>query len=382
MKQRHVVLILILILGTFVASPLWGMEALARATDILEKWTSFHWGRDCLVWLVHYPEELIEPWVDAESTRVAMSSQEKEAYKKAFVDQLHIEETESFLVTIYSFGVKPLLLHPFSEAISMLLPDGTRIQPLSYELKFDEPINGVVQGLVFFPRQNVPVFSIAMKGMGISDESIFEFAAAKENDRNTETVAVAEQSKKKERVVIELPPLKEGSKEEKKEKEEQKTEKVVKAEIEKIEEPFVPVVPPVKIDLSGYEPLTKEEEEKIDTSSVDTKSLKESALEKSSELGADKEKVLEEFLAHWQKGNVEEMYDLLSTDAKKMWNIGSFKKDVESKNMRVPLSGGYSVEWNGEQARITSVQKLLFVRTLRKMTISMVGEKDGWRVQW
>lgn len=382
MKQRHVVLILILILGTFVASPLWGMEALARATDILEKWTSFHWGRDCLVWLVHYPEELIEPWVDAESTRAAMSSQEKEAYKKAFVDQLRIEETESFLVTIYSFGVKPLLLHPFSETISMLLPDGTRIQPLSYELKFDEPINGVVQGLVFFPRQNVPVFSIAMKGMGISDESIFEFAAAKENDRNTETVAVAEQSKKKERVVIELPPLKEGSKEEKKEKEEQKTEKVVKAEIEKIEEPFVPVVPPVKIDLSGYEPLTKEEEEKIDTSSVDTKSLKESALEKSSELGADKEKVLEEFLAHWQKGNVEEMYDLLSTDAKKMWNIGSFKKDVESKNMRVPLSGGYSVEWNGEQARITSVQKLLFVRTLRKMTISMVGEKDGWRVQW
>ncbi len=29
---------------------------------ILERWTVTHWGRNCFVWIVHYPEELVDPW--------------------------------------------------------------------------------------------------------------------------------------------------------------------------------------------------------------------------------------------------------------------------------------------------------------------------------
>ncbi|GAB1398759.1 hypothetical protein MASR1M66_02110 [Aminivibrio sp.] len=35
-------------------------DPVTRATAILERWTSFHWGRGHLVWIVHYPER--GPW--------------------------------------------------------------------------------------------------------------------------------------------------------------------------------------------------------------------------------------------------------------------------------------------------------------------------------
>ncbi|MDR1049206.1 MAG: hypothetical protein LBL51_05570, partial [Synergistaceae bacterium] len=41
-------------------------NAFEETVRILEDRTVFHWGRDCLVWVVHYPEEIVEPWVESE----------------------------------------------------------------------------------------------------------------------------------------------------------------------------------------------------------------------------------------------------------------------------------------------------------------------------
>ena len=106
-KIRNGILSLLAVL-LFSAAPAAGSDAIGEATAILERWTSFHWGRDCLVWIVHYPEELVDPWVESEAARGGMSDGEREEYRKAFVSELRIADTEPFLVTVYAFGPRPL----------------------------------------------------------------------------------------------------------------------------------------------------------------------------------------------------------------------------------------------------------------------------------
>ena len=40
-----------------------------KVSNILDKWTVFRWGTDNLAWLVHYPEELVDPYVQLETAR-------------------------------------------------------------------------------------------------------------------------------------------------------------------------------------------------------------------------------------------------------------------------------------------------------------------------
>ncbi len=172
--RKFLALLCVLLLpnGVFAAE-----SPVEEATAILERWTSFHWGRDCIVWVVHYPEELVTPWVEAEAARSGMSQEEKDEYRRSFVKELRIAETEPFLMTVYAFGPKPLSLAPLSGSMLLSLPDGQSIAPTSYEKKFDEPLTGVVQGLVFFPKQPDKRFVVMVKGLGIRGEQEFAFAA-------------------------------------------------------------------------------------------------------------------------------------------------------------------------------------------------------------
>ncbi|PKL02295.1 MAG: hypothetical protein CVV55_05180, partial [Synergistetes bacterium HGW-Synergistetes-2] len=77
-----------------LSAPAFGSDSIVEATSILERWTAFHWGRDCLVWLVHYPEELVDPWVAAEAARSGMSEAESAQYRASFTSELRIVDTE------------------------------------------------------------------------------------------------------------------------------------------------------------------------------------------------------------------------------------------------------------------------------------------------
>ncbi len=173
-KIRRLYLFLPVLLVLF-AAPAAGSDAIGEATAILERWTSFHWGRDCLVWIVHYPEELVDPWVDSEAARGGMSEGEREEYRKAFVSELRIGDTEPFLVTIYAFGPRPLDFGGFASSVRLVTKNGDAVPPLSYEGKFDQPVSGIVQGLVFFPKQRDKEFSVAMRRLGVVEEQLFSF---------------------------------------------------------------------------------------------------------------------------------------------------------------------------------------------------------------
>ncbi len=173
-RVRHVFrwgMFLILMASPVMASPL------EDAVDILEANTSFHWGRDCLVWFVHYPESLVDPWVESDALIKGYSAEQKEAYKRSFREQLRIGHAESFLMTVYNFGPKPLNLGGIGNAVSLAARNGQRFSPMSYEKKLDQPISGVVQGLVFFPKQDGP-FDLMVKGLGIRSEQVFAFSGA------------------------------------------------------------------------------------------------------------------------------------------------------------------------------------------------------------
>ena len=81
-SAERLLLAMILTAGIFFASSQ-GAEITAQdqTIRILERWTSAHWGQDCFVWVVHYPEELAGPWAESEALRAGMTEAEQERFR-------------------------------------------------------------------------------------------------------------------------------------------------------------------------------------------------------------------------------------------------------------------------------------------------------------
>lgn len=333
-------------------------DPVADATGILERWTSFHWGRDCLVWVVHYPEELVEPWVEAEAARGGLSGAEREDYRKAFKAELRMENAEPFLVTIYAFGPRPLDLGGFAEAVNLVGSDGARQKPLSYERKFDEPLSGIVQGLVFFPKQRDKDFSVAIRHLGVVDEQLFTFNIPPE----TPSAVAALPEVQKEVVVVDLPPA-------------PKKEPASPKPPAKPEPPLPPPPPVVQpIELAEMQPRPAVEP-------LPERPPKDDLAEKVVFISRDK--TLDKFVQYWINGDTAKMYGLLSSATKTLLNEGEFGKQVAATGLRPSLRDGYKVQWlEGDRAKIITAQKMLLFRTLRSKAVSLVNEDKIWKVTW
>ena len=197
----------ILVVIIIAASNFFCVEKIFAASDpfndtirILERWTATHWGQDCFVWIVHYPEELINPWVEAEAIRAGLSQSQQESYKENFISELQIDKSETFLVSIYSFGVKPVDLNPVRDNIALILDSGERVKPTRFDASLEDPSRGVIQGLVFFPKQIQKNYSISLNGMG-RNERLFTFAPLE----TAPAPVIREPENKPELVVVNLP---------------------------------------------------------------------------------------------------------------------------------------------------------------------------------
>ncbi len=163
-RPKLLLLAVIIAAGNFFSSAFAAeFNPFDETTRILERSTSAHWGQDCFV-----SEELIAPWVEAEALRSGMSDAERENFRKDFVSQLRLNNSETFLVSVYSFGSRPANFSPVRDNISLLAASGERIKPTQYDNALDYPSGGVVQGLVFFPKQTNKDYVIAIRGMGRS----------------------------------------------------------------------------------------------------------------------------------------------------------------------------------------------------------------------
>ncbi len=343
---------------------------------ILERWTSSHWGQDCFVWVVRYPEELAGPWAEAEAVRSGMSDSEQERFRKNFISELNLNTSETFLVSVYSFGARPVNLSPVRDNISLLASGGERIKPVKYDNALDYPSVGVVQGLVFFPKQTNKDYVISIKGMGRT-ERIFSFSPP-------EAPAPVQDNKRPEVVVVELP----------------------KRQPRRQPAPVLPAPtppPPPAIPPKPIKPIFQEESRDMaefvnsvrnrgsndvqgsrDLRTVNTRSDPQ-RLTNTGNAYTSRESVLRRFLTLWADGNTGEMYDMLSEGTRKIISRDNFSKEaLKASDIRSGIKGGdYRIDWIGEErAKVITTHKTLIFRSVASRTLGVTREGSSWRIVW
>ena len=343
---------------------------------ILENRTAFHWGRDCFVWVVHYSETLVDPWVDSEAGRLGMSDSERDSYKDSFIADLSIGTAEPVLVTVHAFGARPLNFSPFSEKIALITPNGERIKPTKYDKILDQSMSGVVQGLVFFPKQNDPGFAITISGMGVYDERVFSFTNVEPAWDSIEAVTPTEEEI--EIIVVELPPAPKPN-----------PSPSTPPRRESPPPPPQPTQPPEpdepieaalktagsetsEVEVFVLEPNIPDEPDKpVEDSSQDV-------------AYSSREHTLRTFLDLWVKFDLEAMYCMLSGSSQKKFTIQTFEAELKkSQDFRTALRGGYTIDWlDSERAKIVVVKRILVIRTLLSRTLGVTREGTAWKIVW
>ena len=370
MTTRKILLALIIVITAGNFLPAYSSDETIR---ILERWTSTHWGQDCFVWVVHYPEELIGPWVEAEARRAGMSDSERERFRRAFVSELSLETSETFLVSVYSFGARPVNLSPVKDNISLLAASGERVKPTRYDNSLDNPSMGVVQGLVFFPKQNSKDYVIGIRGMG-SEERIFSFAPPEVPPAKPATPDV---------VVVELPrrpPRKPPA---------PQTPPAPTP-------PPPPTVPPKPItpifqedsrDMAEFVRSVQDRGTPPQSASVRPAPPTPAPAPRPSNIDSayvSRESVLRKFLNLWADNKPNEMYDMLTEGAKKQISRENFARSVSRDSaMRQGLKSDYRIDWIGEErAKVITTRKTLVFRSVITRTFGVTREGSSWRVVW
>ena len=343
---------------------------------ILERWTCIHWGQDCFVWIVHYPEEIIDSWVEAESVRSGMNYSDRETFRRNFVSDLRLDNSETFLVSVYSFGNRPVNLNPVSDNISLFTATGERIKPSKYDSSLDNPSLGIIQGLVFFPKQSNKDYVIGIKGMG-NKERVFSFAPVVEEIKQ----APAKEEKKPEVVVVNLP---------KKSPPKKKAEVIVPPP-----PPAIPIRPITPLFQENSDDMaefieTLERPNKVEVSRDITPSKANTTLTNTRATNIDnsyssRESVLRKFLALWANNTPGEMYAMLSGNSMKQISYDNFAREVtKDTGLREGLKkGDYKIDWIGEErAKIITTQKTLFVKNVITRTLGITREGSSWKIVW
>ena len=380
-KRIAIILPVMLLAGNFFCSSIHAAELtpFEQTIRILERWTSIHWGQDCFVWIVHYPEEIVDSWIESEAVRYGTNNFDREAFRKNFVSDLKLDTSETFLVSVYSFGNKPVNLNPVSKNISLFAASGERIKPSKYDSALDNPSLGIVQGLVFFPKQSNKDYVVGIRGMS-NKECVFSFSPVV-NEIKQEPVK-QEPEKKSEVIVVNLP---------KKQPPKKSTAPVTP--------PPPPAIPPRPIT-----PLFQEDSENMEEFVNSVKSeAKDSKSTQANEViqtnpstnptrlsnvdnsYSSRETVLRKFLLLWADGAVIEMYDMLSDTSKKVISRENFAKDVtKESNIRSGIKrGDYRIDWIGEErAKIITTHKTLFVKSVATQTIGVTREGSSWKIVW
>ena len=373
MKKRILLLAVVFTAGIFFTLPhsSHALDASDETIRILERWTSSHWGQDCFVWIVHYPDEIVDAWTESEALRSGMSDSERERFRRNFINELKLDSSETFLVSIYSFGARPVNLSPVRDNISLLASTGERIKPTRYDNSLDNPSSGVIQGLVFFPKQSNKDYVIALNGMG-RRERIFSFTPP-------EPVTPPKEEKKPEVVVVNVP----------------KREPAVKS---RPKPKPTPPPPPPAIPPRPIQPIFQEESSDM---ADFVKSVRERgsndvnvrsnppALTTARQSNIDnayvsRENVLRKFLMLWSNNSPNEMYDMLSEHSKKIISRENFAREIaKDSGFRSGLKSDYRIDWVGEErAKVITTRKTLVFKSVVTRTLGVTREGSSWRIVW
>lgn len=387
-RWRSSLLVAVLLaLGLTCSRRVGAQEAPDEAFRILERCTAAHWGQGCYVWVLHYPEALIEPWVEAEAARRGMTEVQKEAYRSAFVADLRLDSSEAFLVSVYSFGAAPVSLTPVPDNVALLTSSGERLRPVCYDSALDAPASGVVQGLVFFPKQADDDLALAIRGLGGGAERVFAFSPLEVSEPEAPEAPAAPEV-----VVVDLPPR--GKKSVRK-----VTPRPPSGEQPKVIKPKEPIPPSPPAAPRPIPPLLSEDSRGMadfvrsvrerGAASGDAPSSGRSGGGTPRQLNEEnsyvsREQVLRQFLSLWAANRAGEMYDMLSDASRRVISRENFAKEVaRAAEFRAGLKEEYRTEWIGEErAKVITDRRVLMFRSLVTRTLGIVREGMAWKVVW
>lgn len=384
LKQRMFALVVIFCLTLF--SPVFAVWASAspeqdKALEIMNSRTSFRWGEDVLVWVLHYPEELIDPWVASESARKKMNAEQTARYRQEFVNELRSGSATAIMLSVHYLGVNPLKLAPVSKNVALLDSSGKRVAPIAFEKKLDNPISGLTQGLIYFPKQSDDNFRIAVKTQPSGKEIILSFT---ETGASNAIFTASPGSGRAQKTVKEDPAQ----------------PKEVVVTIPTVKPPVLPKAPSASLDpknsepefsLDGetyppYEPYAQPAQQSPQapaSQSALPPAPEPQPKEVPAALRLSPAQVLDIFLKAWARGEPDRMYELLSTESQSKISKALFEKDVlSSGGFRQGLRDGYKVSWEADGAKVTVAQKLLLVRTLSSRRFTFVEENGSPRIAW
>lgn len=373
MKKRILLLAVIFTAGIFFTLSQYAhaLDAYDETIRILEQWTSSHWGQDCFVWIVHYPDEIVDAWTESEALRSGMNDAERERFRRNFISELKLDSSETFLVSVYSFGARPVNLSPVRDNISLLASTGERIKPTRFDSSLENSSPGIIQGLVFFPKQSNKDYVIALNGMG-RNERIFSFSPPEP------VMPKPKEDKKPEVVVVNIP----------------KREPAVKSKPRpKPVPPPPPVIPPRPVqplfqessnDMAEFVNSVRERtssDANVRTNPPELKTARQSNIDNAY---VSRENVLRKFLMLWASNNPNEMYDMLSEQSKKIISRENFAKEIaKDSGFRAGLKSDYRIDWIGEErAKVITTRKTLVFRSVVTRTLGVMREGSSWRIVW
>jgi Predicted membrane protein len=349
--------------------------------QILDRRTALRWGEDNIAWVVHYPEALVEPWVASEAKRRGLNAQQTDAFRESFKKDLRLESTTAVMLAVHAFGPNPLQLAPLRDNVVLIDSSGNRVAPVAFEQVLDNPLSGLVQGLVFFPKQQDDAFRIVVRGLRPAEETVFAFVAPDSSPTVATDIRTqpetAPSPQAAEEVVVRIPTTKRPSPPQPPSppKEEEPEYSVETAETY---QPTEPVVPPPSTPTA---PLPAGEGTALPTFETPDESMRtDGGRAALPPMGA--RQVLDLYLKSWADGDAERMYSLLSTESQGKISYDLFSREVLSSGFRKALQSGYKVTWIDDTAKVSAAKKVLFMRTLESRQIRFVEEAGTVRVLW
>ena len=364
-----------------------GVSAAAESVEtILGGRTALHWDRDFLAWVVHYPDKMVDPWV---SSRTGGNGDPTGKMARDFRKSLRMDDSTPVLLSVHCFAGRPVDLKPLPEKLYIVKSSGERVAPHAYDKVFDSPLEGLVQGFVYFPRVEGPfrVFLERGSGPGLA----FEFPEDRENRIRKETAQktmIETGSASGGGAVNGSPQVPAYGDEIKKIRDEQKREserlnariKELAAERDRLRSELDSTLAAmarernIEVDLAPR-PLVSAQPHVL---------LPEPVQEEAPEpgTGMSREEAALCFLQAWKDGDLEGMYRLLSPETRRsIPDVNALAEYMGKKMLPDRMPGDAKLVDKGEGGvKIHFAVKVLVMRTLRSVNLELVEWNGGFSV--
>lgn len=131
------------------------VEAASKYDDALKRWSRFQEAKDdmggrFILRGTLYTSEYIDTLMESEAEKNLWTASELEDYKYNFLKSLNLEERIAVHLEMENLGASAHMA-PFNEMVYMWIGK-TKYAPVDYDQRFNLPLQGKRDGMVYFPR--------------------------------------------------------------------------------------------------------------------------------------------------------------------------------------------------------------------------------------